>query len=143
MALHEGRPRAGILLIATAAALAAALLIEAAGAPAARQLPSLAIPHADKLLHFAAHFFLTLVALMGLLLCGRSSRFATPAAVALSAVIGLVVELLQSGPGAAFGRTFDALDIAANMAGALLAAWLGLAVARRARVAYNAGKSGG
>lgn len=144
-----GRIIAGLALLGLALAGSSALLVEAVGAPAAASLPELPLPHADKLLHFAAHLLLASAAFFGVVLCGvppeirRRRVLAAFAALALSAVVGIAVEMLQAGPGAAFGRRFDPLDILANTVGALLGVAVGFAVARRAAVAYHDGNSGG
>jgi hypothetical protein len=146
--LVHGSPRAGALLLAIALACAALLLIEAAGSPAARRLPDLSFAHSDKVLHATAHAGLSLLLFTALLMLGRPTTFArravvaAAAAFAISAAVGLGAELVQSGPGAAHGRQFDPLDIAANTAGAALALGIALMVAVRFARAYTGNSAG-
>jgi hypothetical protein len=142
-ALATGRPRAALLLLACSLAITVALILEGAGSPAARELPAIEIPHGDKLLHFAAHALLAGVTMLGVLLLARprntATRILVAAGIALAAslLIGISVELVQAGPGAAYGREFDPWDIAANAAGAIAAVLGGIAVARRALRTYT------
>ena len=142
-ALATGSPRAALLLLACSFAITVALILEGAGSPAARDLPAIDILHADKLLHFAAHALLAGVTMLGILLLGKPRnprmRMLTAAAIALgiSILIGTLAELVQAGPGAAYGREFDLWDIVANTAGALTAVLVGIAVARRAARTYT------
>jgi VanZ family protein len=129
------RRLAALTLLAATAAFAALLMIESVGAPAAAGFE--APPHFDKLLHAAAHAILSGACFAGLYLFGKPSMprlrawLAASASLLFSTLLGVIVELLQAGPGAAHGRQFDPLDIVANMAGAVAALALGLLLTRR------------
>lgn len=148
-ALIQGRPRAGLVLLAGALASLGMLLVEGAGAAAAREYRP-PFTHFDKLLHLAAHAWLTSLLVWGLALLPvpRRLRLRTPArlaavaglALSIALVAGLGVELAQKWLGAAHGRRFDWWDLAADAAGSLAALALFLAVATVGVRAYTGGK---
>lgn len=123
-----------------ALALSAMLLWDGARPPVEiAALPRVA--HADKVLHFGAHFVLT--SFMGwaaLLWPGVGAtvrlRVAACAALALDLGLGMAVELVQKHMGARFGRQFEWADLAANAAGAVCAVVVIRVVVRAVLAAY-------
>jgi hypothetical protein len=124
----------------------ALLVIEGAGAPAAAPALTLPIAHLDKLLHAAAHGWITLLLVWGMALIRRPVSAPRPGRVAalaagLDSLVGLGIELVQLRLGAPHGRVFDLWDLAANLCGSALAAGLFLAVAVAALRAYTGADS--
>lgn len=134
--LVTGRPRLAIALLALAALSIGMLLYEGSRAPADIGLPPL--KGLDKLLHFAAHFWVSVLMFAGLMLLGRPAALrkrtllAAVAVLLLDGLAGLAVELVQASLGK--GRVFDWKDLAANLAGTACALAAGaLAALRLAR----------
>jgi len=129
-------------------ALASMVLLGIEGAGASTAGPWVPpFPHFDKVMHAAAHGWLTLLLVWGLALLPsvikrwpepmRRVRNVAVSAFALDAWAGLGVEMIQKWLGAAHGRQFDVWDIVANQSGSGAAALLFLAVALPGLRAYT------
>lgn len=123
--LWQGRPALGAALLLLSVASISMLLVEGARAPASVGLPR--FRGADKLLHFAAHFWVSLLMFWGLALQRRpqsTARRLVAAALLVLAVdvtAGIAIEYIQMTLGSSYGRVFDGKDVAANVLGTLAA----------------------
>lgn len=146
-ALTQGRPRAGLFLLFGAVASVVLLVVEGAGSPSSVGPWTPPFRHFDKVLHAAAHGWLTTLLIWGLALLPaiikywpdhqrRMQRLAA-SAVGFDLLAGLCVELVQKWLGRAHGRQFDTWDIVANQAGSGVAIILFLAVAVPGLRAYT------
>ncbi|MEM9930111.1 MAG: VanZ family protein [Bacteroidota bacterium] len=70
----------------------------------------------DKVLHFGAYGVFAL--LLSVVFSERRTKWAIFSAIAVAAAFGLLMECLQAISGT--GRSFDAIDMVANLIGALL-----------------------
>ena len=133
--LAEGRPKLGAALLFASVLSIAMLLYEGSGAPAATGLPRFA--GADKLLHFAAHFWVSTLMFWGLAFqrvpVDARKRFVIAALIVLAVDLsgGIAVEFIQSSVGSAHGRVFDGKDVAANALGTVAALLVSLATSIR------------
>ena len=131
--LASGRPRLAIALLVLAAASILMLLYEGARAPADLGLPT--FRGLDKVLHFGAHLWVSALLFAGIVLFGRPAAIRTRLIVAALVVMaidglsGLAVELVQAYGNQ--GRVFDWIDLAANLAGTLVAIAAGAFAALR------------
>lgn len=131
--LAEGRPRLAVALLALAVVSMLMLLYEGSRPPAQLGLPS--FRGLDKLLHFGAHLWVSSLLFAGLVLLARPRAFRLRLRLMALVVLlfdglaGLGVELVQAGLGP--GRVFDWRDLAANLAGTLVAVCAGWLLARR------------
>jgi hypothetical protein len=121
--LVNGRPRLAVTLLVLACASILMLVYEGSRAPADLGLPS--FRGLDKLLHFGAHLWVSGLLFAGLLLFGRPAAMrrrvllAALTVLAVDGLAGLAVELVQAAGDK--GRVFDLKDLAANLAGTLVA----------------------
>jgi hypothetical protein len=121
--LVDGRPRLAAALLVLACASILLLVYEGSRAPADLGLPS--FRGLDKLLHFGAHLWVSSLMFAGLVLFGRPAAMrrrvliATLAVLAVDGLAGLAVELVQAAGDK--GRVFDLKDLAANLAGTIVA----------------------
>ncbi|MDC1141582.1 hypothetical protein OAU50_00700 [Planctomycetota bacterium] len=131
--LQASKPLLGVFLIFVGGLALSMLAIEGASKGAIRQLPGAdSFEHVDKVLHFLAHGFTSLLLFWGVALTIRiPEKSRRPLMMGLGVTLidglfGVGIEYVQQEFGSAAGRQFSIGDIVANLIGTITAVTISL-----------------